>query len=536
MSNYINPQSECRLLNVSITNDYKNQYTFGSVQEQTNFFLSKATSNHFTSLTFVRDGIITVEGQIYNLYNANYLMFKNKGFKDKWFYAFITEIEYVDEDTSLIHYELDVFQTWYFDIIYKQSFIVREHVTDDSIGANTLEENLGYGDYIFYDVNHVLQNLTDFIYVVAVSEPYPESPTDNYHVTGNLYDGIYSGLKYYAGSNINVLNQNLMQYCNMGKAEAIEFIFAVPRFCMPNFNDLSNGNVDRLQQVDPNSVGARALRSYTFNQSTIDGYTPKNNKLFCYPYNVIELTNNKGQTAEFKPELFSSFGTCNFEIMSNMCGNVSVACFPSNYEKLQTDTDEGYFSADTGITLNNFPQCAWTSDFYKNWLAQNSYGNNIQLGLGLGTGIANLGTGIATGNPIATTIGVSTIAQTIGNRLSQERKAQVTPNQAHGNSSNIDVLIAHGLLGFYINHKTIKREFAKIIDDYFSMYGYKVNKLGIPALRSRINWNYIETDNINITGDIPQDHLVKIKNMFDKGVTLWHNDNIGNYSRTNPNR
>lgn len=59
MANLINPNSECKLLNVAIQNDYKNQYTFTSLQEQTNFFLNKVTHN-FSSLTFVRDGIISL--------------------------------------------------------------------------------------------------------------------------------------------------------------------------------------------------------------------------------------------------------------------------------------------------------------------------------------------------------------------------------------------------------------------------------------------------------------------------------------------
>ena len=67
----------------------------------------------------------------------------------------------------------------------------------------------------------------------------------------------------------------------------------------------------------------------------------------------------------------------------------------------------------------------------------------------------------------------------------------------------------------------------------FQCSGYKVNSLETPQLRTRINWNYIETNDINITENIPQDHLQKIKNIFNTGVTLWHNDNVGNYNRDN---
>lgn len=62
MPNYINPQSIVKLLNVKISNDYKNQYTFANVNDQTNFFSSKVVTNgNFNNLTFVKDGVICLE-------------------------------------------------------------------------------------------------------------------------------------------------------------------------------------------------------------------------------------------------------------------------------------------------------------------------------------------------------------------------------------------------------------------------------------------------------------------------------------------
>ena len=42
------------------------------------------------------------------------------------------------------------------------------------------------------------------------------------------------------------------------------------------------------------------------NLTTIDGYTPKNNKCFCYPYNYMTLNNNSGVKVVLKYELFNS--------------------------------------------------------------------------------------------------------------------------------------------------------------------------------------------------------------------------------------
>lgn len=528
MLNYINPQSQVKLLNVDIEIDNKNQYTFSSEEEQTNFFMSKSVGKDFFNMTFIKDGMIAVKGQVYDLYNANYMMFQNTGFSDKWFYAFITKIEYVSENSSNIYYEIDPFQSWYFKLKYGESFVIRKHVTDDSIGANTIEEDLGYGDYVFYDTPFSLLNLNSFYFVIGVTENYSDDKFSP--IVGEEYDGIYSGIKYYAFDDIGFVKAFLQSYAAVNKSDAVQFINCIPKWCMPDFDPSGPAEVTGTQR------GARQVETYDFIQDNLDTYQPKNNKLYCYPYNVIELTNNMGKTAIYKPELFGEFGKCDFEIISNMSGNVSVACFPTNYAKVYTDLDENYFSADQGITIEGFPQCSWTSDFYKNWLAQNSYGNNIQLGLGIGSGILNLGVAAATANPISGVIGLASIASSVGSYFSQNYKAQITPDQARGNTANINCLSGQGLLGFYINHKTIKKEYAKIIDDYFSMFGYKVNSLEVPNLRSRLHWNYIETQNIQVSGPIPNEHLEKIKEMFNTGVTLWHDDNVGNYNRSNPNR
>lgn len=99
----------------------------------------------------------------------------------------------------------------------------------------------------------------------------------------------------------------------------------------------------------------------------------------------------------------------------------------------------------------------------------------------------------------------------------------MTPPQAEGNLNSGDVTTASNRNTFYFEVKSIKKEIAKIIDDYFSMYGYKTNSLKIPNITGRTNWNYVKTINCNIEGDIPQEDLQKIKDMFNQGVTLWHN-------------
>ena len=61
-------------------------------------------------------------------------MYKNENYSNKWFYAFITGMRYINDNVTEISIATDVFQTWQFDLIYKQSFIEREiiPVADDT--------------------------------------------------------------------------------------------------------------------------------------------------------------------------------------------------------------------------------------------------------------------------------------------------------------------------------------------------------------------------------------------------------------------
>jgi hypothetical protein len=82
---------------------------------------------------------------------------------------------------------------------------------------------------------------------------------------------------------------------------------------------------------------------------------------------------------------------------------------------------------------------------------------------------------------------------------------------------------------------TIKEEFARRIDRYFTMYGYKVNTLKIPETTSRSNWNYVQTIDVNIEGAIPAEDMQRLKKVYDSGVTLWHTTAyFMDYSQPNP--
>ena len=188
---------------------------------------------------------------------------------------------------------------------------------------------------------------------------------------------------------------------------------------------------------------------------------------------------------------------------------------------------------DESIVLGKFPIGGWNSDVFTNWITAN--GINIASSITSDVGSIALGGAMFTGGaPIsgagAVISGVTGIAATVGSVY----KHSLIPNQARGNTNIGDYSYAYGLTELVFKRISIKNEYARIIDDFFSMFGYKVNRVKVPNITGRSQWNFIKTIDCNADGDIPQEDLETIRNACNHGITFWHNpSNIYNYSLTN---
>lgn len=80
-------------------------------------------------------------------------------------------------------------------------------------------------------------------------------------------------------------------------------------------------------------------------------------------------------------------------------------------------------------------------------------------------------------------------------------------------------------------------EYKQKLEKIWNMRGYATNVIDYPNLKSKISWNYIQTVKCNIKGaNIDPSDLEKIKRVFDNGITLWHNKNVGDYTQNNGER
>lgn len=522
----ITPQGQLYLCKTKLENDYKNQLTFSNATTQLNYFNS-VIQHTFDNYTYIKkDNVVQVGKNIDEIIDCNYLFYRNTGFTNKWYFCFITNMEYVNENCTRITFETDCYQTWLFQIEYKRSFIEREHVNDDTIGLHTVPENLELGEFIINNVEELDIRANNLFICMGLSR-YPSNlPLDN---DNRVYGKVYSGLLYLLFEDATSCSKMIKAMDNLGYAGDIFTIFTIPT-SLSFSNSWYTGDIGNqtgikfaVVQTSNSATSMVSNKEITIN-NTIDSYTPKNKKLLTWPYNYLYITNNGGNDAIYKYEDFTN-NKPTFNIDGIITTGCSVKLYPLKYKKANT-TNWKTKCYNYGMVGNKYPTCSWKSDSYTNWLTQNS----VNLAINTVQNLASVGAGAYTGNVGAVASGTLGIANT----LAQVYEASFMPNQAKGNTNGGDVTCANEMMGFTAYQMSIRSEYAYIIDNYFSMFGYKINRVKVPNITGRSNWNYVKTLNCNFDGDIPQTDLNIIKQMFNNGVTLWHNPStMYDYSQSN---
>lgn len=493
------------LLNVPLENDYKHTIYFENKDTQEEYFKSKIVKSYECSYQR-KDSIIRVPGHYDELGGVNYVMYKNM---NKWYYAFITDMKYVHDDRTDITIETDCIQTWLFDYIVKPSFVEREHVSDDTRGAHTIPEGLETGEYKVKGMDRNSET-TELCIIMA----YSDYASINADVNGNVYGGVYSGMAYSAfpltDDGIKSLNNMIHTYNKDGKGDAIQSIFMAPKYLVTDASEF--GAMTLGKSYTPKKTYQSILKD-----TTVDGYEPKNNKVLCYPYTYLLVSNNNGSNAIYKQELFTDdSGKCTFEIDGVISPGCSIRLVPTYYNGLSTNHEEG-------LNLGKYAICCWNNDSYTNWMTQNSVNNAVGLGAGVasiigGAVLAGTGAGLMVGGGMIAG-GVGAIAGSIG-QISAHSKV---PDQSHGNINCGDVITGSKNNCFLFYSMTIKKEYAKVIDDYFSVFGYKINRVKVPNKCHRSRWWYTKTIDVNIDGGIPMKDINTIKRAYNQGITFWRN-------------
>ena len=546
MAYIINPQSRIYLVKTKLETDYENTYKFTSLEAQTNYFNSLIEAGAtFTNYTYVRkDKYVVVDKNIDDIIKYNYLFYENPGFPSaKRYYCFITQMEYVSENSTRVYFDTDVMQTYQFDLTFNRCFVEREHVSDDTIGANTIPESLETGDYILNGAVTIPDMASAHVVVGSTISLTAGDANDNmYDRTGGVQNGIYSGLGYYLFQSTEDVNKMLKRCAYHGKSAGIILMFMAPD-SLTAYNDIVWNNhhiVDTSANVDyycfsmGETSGAMLIPALTQSigkKTDLNGYVPRNNKLLAYPYNYLNVTNFNGVDVQYRYEYFTG-NNCNFNAHGCIGAGCSIVMTPTNYQE-RTGSNSKY-KAIFEIPCGKYPVCSYSSDYYTNWLSQNGLNIKAQFMQGFNSALFGIGNSVLSGEIGNLSLGMQNTFNKISDTIATMDYHQMQANSVEGNTNCGDVNFAEGYIGFGFYPMSIKAEFARIIDNYFSMYGYKVHTVKVPNITSRRYWNFIKTVNCNVEADIPQEDLQTIRDNFNKGITFWHDPaNIYNYNLNN---
>lgn len=549
----ITPSTDVFLLKVPLEIDNLNQLTFANAEAQYNYFSSLPKLELGDDFTYQRkDGTLRVNALYDDILEYNYVMYKNDAYSDKWFYAYIDSMEYVNDNVTFVHITSDVWQCWQFSLNYKRTFVEREHVNDDTEGLHTIPEGLELGEYEIvelrdspmYDSGLGIEN---WIPCFCVTK-FPPNKVSNLASDGRVkgstgtIGGVYSTLYFFAPVNTTGADAVIKAYEDDTDitTDAIINVYMIPKCCV-NYPDTDFTTIDDVE------VGAIknfwVSDEYHLQQPQVlaEDYHPVNRKLLTYPYSYFYVTNKAGEDVVYYYEdfPFDDLGsglkrTMNYQKRIVPSTSVSAKLYFNNYKGYEEQGTEGSQLYSYGINYAKAPVCAWTTDYYTNWLTQN--GINVYAGLITSTASSAVQTGasIASGDAMGAISGGINIAGSIAQTIGEIHRAESTPPQAHGdtNTGDFGYCFQRNSISFYM--MSIRPEYARVIDAYFSMYGYKVNEVKIPNITGRRNWNYVKTIGCYIEADIPQDDLQSIKSMFNNGVTFWHNPaTFADYSQPN---
>ncbi|QWT50665.1 tail knob protein [Bacillus phage DLn1] len=576
------------LKGVPFTNDYKNTRYFENAGDQFNYFNGRPKVHSMVECTFVQNddkSYVSADASIDELRDVSYMMFQNAQYHNKWYYAFVTKLTRKTSNTTHVYFQIDVLQTWLFNIEWKPSFVVREHcplwTSSGSPIVNTIDEGLHYGlEYDDVKVNHYVPNQGIKWMVVIAKELMHGTNAKKSEAT---YTGIAQPFSYYvlpftiSGEPITLKEGDdsqpfsspekfLTEFYGMeGATNNIVSIFMTESIGCPiivrggedtpynieftekdqKLDYVTIGEGDKMNQM----LYVKDVKRFKTETFELDGRYEgipnyRESKLYMYPYTILTVDDMKGNRTDYRLEYLPEGG-----IKLNLKGSIgtsnNVTYTLQGYNN-RTDSlnhlDNQYGLIN--INPNDIPVITELISAYlqgnKNSLENQK--NQILLGGvsgvaqnilgGAGSAMGKSPLGVAQSGVGAVTGAGQTALQLQALEAKQEDIKNVPP-QLNKMGSNNSYSMGHRYDGVTLIKKTLKPEYAKKLSDYFNMFGYKKHEVKIPNLHTRKNWNYVETKDCNVIGDFNTEDLREIRSIFDGGITLWHTNDVGNYDLSN---
>lgn len=505
--------------------DNYNKYYFTSNSAAASFCMGRAVTS-WSSYSYQRADerqYCAVDANIDDLKGVDTLVWQNSDFGSFYWIANVTQLEFKNPNTVWVWFEIDPFMTYCGNITWSTSYcyVEREHVSNDWSGSTPNFSNIGVPESIGIEPSRTRSTAWypfsfNLPYIVIIS-PYDSSGEPNF--SGTFIGNVFTGLNAYVAGTATDANAYLQAIADSDEADInnVVAILTIPR-------DIYNQQTSTVSAPD----GPWTLYSDIYNAKCFSGQ-------FCQ----IKLSSLVGESKYYNPELFTSPSSITFTQAGIFSGGVGgVLVEPLNYT-----TDLSYSEA---FTILDYPSGVCAGNAYAQWTALNgSYTvrNAILSSISqLGNSVAQVSGNVLTGNIVGAVgsgvSGLSSIGQTANDAVQQFAEAKMYGVAMIGDTNtNANLAAAGNKYGYSINWITPRDVDLYALDDFFSRFGYQVNRLKVPNRNTRAHWNYVKCGEAHITGDMPYSYRVAIENMLNAGVTFWNSGTtIGDYSDKAGNR
>lgn len=517
--------------NIKLDKNYKSVLGYTETQMLSMLTNSSNLVYQASDYQFIREtGVIKVSVSYGTCVQANYIAFQNYNYSNKWFFAFIDKIEMKGENCTYIYYTVDSFSTWFEYWTASPCYIVRQHATTDVAGDNTVPEGQELGEYVGNGNPILYGDFADCYFLVVTSVPYENDQGPNITNLGGIWTNGYV----YVSQSILGIYTIIDTVLQDPKGQVLQ-AYIIPKNLIPT-TSLTEVITGAGWRVNSFTSPTRIQYSFANKPTTLNGYTPVNQKLLTYPYMYCILSNMNGSTNILQYEKSTN---TNNAIKVSFWGvptaGGSIYCAIENYDGQVQNMIQG-------LVGGKYPTLGWSEDAFTNWLTQNAVNNTIAVataGLQIIGGVALMATGAGAGVGVGLLTSGAVNAINAGTSFYEHSRE---PDSFKGNINAGDIMCAIGAITFEYIPMSIRYEYAQKLDKFLTRYGYRMNQTLTPNFGHRQNYNYIQIaseecigypNNHNNLG-IPAGEMELINNIFRSGVTIWNNHtNFGDYSVSN---
>lgn len=526
------------LSGVPFTPDYQHTRNFNSLSEQQQYFRSKNAIT-FTNCSVTRRDImyVAVDENIEHLWQYNYLMYQNETMGNKWFYAFIEKLEIRAASTTFVYFRIDVLQTWMFEVKVKQSFIERRHPGIESIGTKYYApENLYYGENyetVAQTTADEVRDTTDSSCVLLISNVDLSADFGTLlepklvGADGGVYHRLPTACNYYVVAPDKYGDASITDVFNLLKnypwvSKGIIGMTILPNYVLDGIrvNEVAIGGSGFIVgQISSDSAPAQAN---VWSGNIFNAFNSvKNKKLLMYPYAFVEISAQNGTTLIIKPQ-YTGGGSINIMRKGMVTFNPEIKYYLTGYEGL----GEGY---DYSITIKDLPQLPVQDDSYLLSINQQKFMIQTDRVKNTVSSVGGIIGGLLSGNLAGAANSLTNAMIGTEQSLFKEDQVEAQSPTLNGQIGGSGFNYATGQMGIKIRWRQIPQGYRQIIDNFFTMYGYKFNALETPDPTRMSRFDYIKTKGCIAEGGAPQDDVREIMKCYDNGITFWHDDDIGNY-------